>query len=240
MDRIIAVSGSVQERFIHSGANPGQIRTIENGIDLERFTPGASTLRRAELSIPESHRVIGVIGMFDPVKGHVFLLRAIKRLQESGVNDLTCLIAGEGRLEADLKDYAKAAGIEQNVRFLGYRRDIPDLLGLMDMVIMPSLRESFGIAALEAMAMKLPVVASRIGGLEEVVEHERTGLLVPPSDAAALAEAILRLAENPEMRRNMGEAGRHRVEEKFSIESTIRRTEALYLECLEGSPSPTA
>ena len=105
---------------------------------------------------------------------------------------------------------------------------------------MPSLRESFGIVALEAMAMKLPVIASRIGGLEEVVEHERTGLLVPPGDAAALAEAIRTLAENPEMRRNMGEAGRQRVAEKFSIESTIRRTEALYLECLEGSPSPAA
>jgi glycosyltransferase involved in cell wall biosynthesis len=240
MDRIIAVSGSVQERFIQSGANPRQIRTIENGIDLERFIPGTSTLRRSELSIPKSHRVIGIIGMFDPVKGHVYLLEAIRRLRDGGMTDIICLFAGEGRLEADLKEYAKAAGIEQNVRFLGYRRDIPDLLGLMDMVIMPSLRESFGIAALEAMAMKVPVVASRIGGLEEVVEHEKTGLLVAPGDAAALAEAIRTLAEKPEMRKNMGEAGRRRVEEKFSIESTIRRTEALYLECLEGSPSRTA
>jgi glycosyltransferase involved in cell wall biosynthesis len=236
MDRIIAVSGSVQERFIQSGANPGQIRTIENGIDVTRFNPGTSTLSRTDLSIPESHRVIGVIGMFDPVKGHVFLLRAIKRLQESGEKDLTCLIAGEGRLEAELKEYVSLAGLERQVRFLGYRRDVADLLALMDLVVMPSLRESFGIAALEAMAMKVPVVASRIGGLEEIVEHEKTGLLVPPGDAEALAEAIQGLVENPETRRSMGEAGRQRVEEEFSIESTIRRTEKLYLECLEGSP----
>jgi glycosyltransferase involved in cell wall biosynthesis len=238
MDRIIAVSGSVQERFIQGGANPGQIRLIENGIDAARFHPGESALSRAELSIPESHRVIGVIGMYDPVKGHVYLLEAIKRLRDRGVTDLSCLFAGEGRLEADLKDYAKAAGIEQNVRFLGYRRDIPDLLGLTDLVIMPSLRESFGIVALEAMAMKVPVVASRIGGLEEVVEHEKTGLLVPPGDAAALAAAILRLAENPEMRRNMGEAGRRRVEHYFGLDSTVRRVEELYVELLTGGIPP--
>jgi len=84
MDRIIAVSGSVQERFIQSGANPRQIRTIVNGIDAACFNPGTSALSRAGLSIPESHRVIGVIGMFDPVKGHVFLLKAIRQLRESG------------------------------------------------------------------------------------------------------------------------------------------------------------
>ena len=82
--------------------------------------------------------------------------------------------------------------------------------------------------------MKLPVVASRIGGLEEVVEHEKTGLLVPPGDAAALAEAILRLAENPEMRRNMGEAGRHRVEQCFGLDSTVRRIEDLYFDLLNS------
>jgi glycosyltransferase involved in cell wall biosynthesis len=233
MDRIIAVSGSVQERFIQSGANPRQIRTIVNGIDAACFNPGTSALSRAGLSIPESHRVIGVIGMFDPVKGHVFLLKAIRQLRESGVNDLTCLIAGEGRLEGDLRGYAKAVGIEQNVHFLGYRRDVPELLALMDIVVMPSLRESFGIVALEAMAMKVPVVASRIGGLEEIIENEKTGLLVPPGDAAALAEAIRTLADNPEMRRKMGEAGRQRVEQSFGLDSTVQRVEDLYMELLE-------
>jgi glycosyltransferase involved in cell wall biosynthesis len=238
MDRIIAVSGSVQVRFIQGGANPGQLRLIENGIDLERFTPGASTLSRAELSVPESHRVIGVIGMFDPVKGHVYLLKAIRQLRDRGVTDLSCLIVGEGRLEAELREYVNAAGMERNVLFLGYRRDIPDLLPLMDVVVMPSLRESFGIVALEAMAMKVPVIASRIGGLEEVVEHEKTGLLVPPGDAGALAEAIRGLADNPEMRRNMGEAGRRRVQQSFGLASTVQRIEDLYMELLESRMCP--
>jgi len=238
MDRVIAVSGSVRDRFLHSGTNPDQIRVIENGIDLARFTPGSSSISRAEVSIPEAQTVIGVIGMFDPVKGHVHLLEALRQLQARGVTGLCCLVAGEGRLEADLKEYARAAGIEPMVRFLGYRRDIPDLLGLMDMVVMPSLRESFGLVALEAMAMKVPVIASRIGGLEEVVEHEKTGLLVPPGDAAALAEAIRTLAEDPEMRRNMGEAGRHRVEQCFGLDSTVRRIEDLYLELLNSRMPP--
>lgn len=240
MNRIIAVSGSVRDRFLLSGVDPDQVRLIENGIDTTRFTPGFSSLSRAEFSIPEAHTVIGIIGMFDPVKGHVYLLKAIRQLREIGVRDLTCLVVGEGRLEAELRDYAKAAGIEQSVRFLGYRRDIPDLLARMDIVVMPSLKESFGIVAVEAMAMKVPVIASRIGGLEEVVEHERTGLLVPPGDAVALADAIRRLAENPGMRTAMGETGRRRVEDRFSIELTVRRTEDLYLELFEGSPRTDA
>ena len=235
MDRVIAVSGSVQERLIQGGMDPRQIRTIENGIDVERFSPGRSSLSRAGLSIPEAHRVIGVVGMFDPVKGHVFLLKAIKRLQKTGAGNLTCLLVGEGRLEAELKAYVNATGINGQVCFLGYRRDVADLMALMDVVVMPSLRESFGIVALEAMAMKVPVIASRIGGLEEIVEHEKTGLLVTPADADALAEAIRKLADNPEMSRRMGAAGRRKVEEKFSIESTIRRTEALYRECIESA-----
>lgn len=238
MNRVIAVSGSVRDRFIQSGADPKQIRTIENGIDVERFNPGRSTLSRAGLAIPEAHRVVGVIGMFDPVKGHVFLLQAIKRLKETGARNLTCLAVGEGRLEAKLKEVVNGAGIDGQVRFLGYRRDIPNLLALMDMVVMPSLRESFGIVALEAMAMKVPVIASRIGGLKEIVEHEKTGLLVPPGDSGALAEAIRKLADNPEMGRRMGEAGRRRVEEKFGIATTVRKTEGVYLEILSKGPYP--
>jgi len=236
MDRIIAVSGSVRDRFLHGGASPDQIRVIENGIDPARFEPGSSPLSRADFSVPEAHTVIGVIGMFDPVKGHVHLFEALRRLQARGLTELSCLVAGEGRLEADLKEYASAAGIEPMVRFLGYRRDIAGLLGLMDMVVMPSLRESFGLVALEAMAMEVPVIASRIGGLQEVVEHERTGVLVAPGDAVALADAIQRLTQDPGMRKKMGEAGRRRVENHFSILSTIRNTENLYLELLEESP----
>jgi glycosyltransferase involved in cell wall biosynthesis len=108
----------------------------------------------------------------------------------------------------------------------------------MDMVVMPSLRESFGLVALEAMAMNLPVIASRIGGLEEVVEHGRTGLLVAPGDAVVLADAIQRLTEDPGMRKEMGAAGRQRVESRFGLDSTIRRTEDLYLDLLNsGLPS---
>ncbi len=238
MDRIIAVSGSVRDRFLRSGADPDQVRLIENGIDLARFTPGSSSLSRATFSIPEAHAVIGVIGMFDPVKGHVTLLKAIRHLQDRGVTGLCCLFVGQGRLEADLKNYVKEAGIDSMVRFLSYRRDIPDLIGIMDMVVMPSLRESFGLVALEAMAMNLPVIASRIGGLEEVVEHGRTGLLVAPGDAVVLADAIQRLTEDPGMRKEMGAAGRQRVESRFGLDSTIRRTEDLYLDLLNsGLPS---
>jgi glycosyltransferase involved in cell wall biosynthesis len=232
MDRVIAVSGSVRDRLVQGGMKPSRTRTIKNGIDLERFVPGRSNLCRAGFSVPASHRVLGVIGMFDPVKGHIFLLQAIKRLQKTGKKNLTCLVVGSGRQEAELKEFVYKAGLNGQVRFLGYRRDISDLLGLMDMLVIPSLRESFGLVAIEAMAMKVPVIASRIGGLEEIVAHEKTGLLVTPSDPMALAEAIRKLADNPAIRRRMGEAGRRRVVDNFGIETTVRETEGLYFDIL--------
>ena len=231
LDRVIAVSGSVRDRFVQSGTDPDKIRMVENGIDVDRFDPGRSTLSRVGLFIPAAHRVIGVIGMFDPVKGHIFLLKALRQLQTGGAKNITCLVVGDGRLEGELKAYTNAAGINGLVRFLGYRRDIPDLLAIMDMVVMPSLRESFGIVALEAMAMKIPVIASRIG-VEEIVEHEKTGLLVPPGDTGELTGAIRMLADNPVMCSNMGKEARRRVEEKFGIETTVSKTEGVYLEIL--------
>jgi glycosyltransferase involved in cell wall biosynthesis len=235
IDQIIAVSASVHDRFVRFAVNSKQIRTIPNGIDSQRFQPGPSNVNRSDFGIPADHVVIGAIGMFDLVKGHIFLLKALKLLRDRGIEKLTCLIVGDGRLREHLKTYVQEAGLNQQVTFLGYRRDVADLLSLMDIFVMPSIRESFGIAALEAMAMKLPVIASEVGGLAEIVEHRKTGLLLPPGDPRSLADAMETLAKDQAMRAAMGDAGRKRVENRFSLRATVTSVETLYLECLGGS-----
>ena len=120
------------------------------------------------------------------------------------------------------------------MRFLGYRTDIADLLRLMDVVVLPSLQESFPRVPLEAMAMGVPVVATTVGGIPESVSDGETGILVPPGDGAAIRDALVRLVDDPALRKRMGETGRRRVREQFSIEANIARTEALYLEVLQA------
>jgi glycosyltransferase involved in cell wall biosynthesis len=123
---------------------------------------------------------------------------------------------------------AKAMQLSEDVIFTGIRQDVPNILGLLDVFVLPSLWEGLPIALLEAMAAGLPVVATAVGGTPEVVVEGETGFLVPPRDPEALAEAILRLLREPDLRRRMGEAGRKRVAEHFSVEQMVQKTEALY------------
>jgi glycosyltransferase involved in cell wall biosynthesis len=126
-------------------------------------------------------------------------------------------------------------GLAPWVVFAGMRRDIPSLLPLMDLFVLPSLYEGFGIAILEAMAAGRPVVATAVGGIPEVVVHGETGLLVPPGDPVALADALHELLAHPERARALGARGRERAREKFRIESIVRQHEALYEACLRQS-----
>jgi len=133
-----------------------------------------------------------------------------------------------------LRNYVKENGLNNEVRFLGYRDDIPELLRKIDIVAVPSKREAFGMVAIESMAARVPVVATRVGGLPELIDNDHTGLLVPPGDTESLCMAIRYLIENPGIRKRMGEKGRKKVEKYFKIEDKIRETERLYLEVLRS------
>jgi glycosyltransferase involved in cell wall biosynthesis len=167
------------------------------------------------------------IGRLIPIKGHLVLLRAVAQAR-ARVPGLTLDVAGRGPLEPALKEFVRELGLEDVVRFLGFVAPVQSAIEEAAAVVVPSLGEGFGMVALEAMERARPVIASAVGGLPEIVAHGETGLVVPPGDAPALAEAIAELAVNLEHAAEMGRAGRDRALSEFPPERCVERIEELY------------
>ena len=176
------------------------------------------------------------VGRLIPIKGHLVLLRALAQARAQ-VPDVTLAIAGRGPLAPALRAYARELGVEDAVRFLGFVSPVQAAIEDAAVVVVPSLGEGFGMVALEAMERARPVIASAVGGLPEIVADGETGLVVPPADAEALAEAIVSLAGDLARAAAMGEAGRERALAQFTPERGVERVEALYVRAL--LPAPT-
>lgn len=224
---IVAVSFSVRRHLIDRGIAPAErIVVIPNGVDLELFD-------RSRVPAPERRApdrpLLGILGRLHPQKGHAILLRSFAELLPH-FPSAELEIIGEGPLRVSLSEQARDLGIERHLRFAGSvpHHEIPARLLAWDIAVMPSLWEAFGIAAAEAMAMERPVVASRVEGLAAVVQDGTTGLLVAPGDARELAHAIERLLIDPHMQQRMGQAGRQRVAEAFSIADAADASRQLY------------
>lgn len=205
------------------------VTVVPYGVDVTRFQPQARNgVRAAEV-------VIGAVARLSPEKGLDVLLRAAAQLIERGVA-IRVVLAGDGPSRSQLERLATQLGIARHVDFRGEvaHERVPSVLAELDVFVMPSRAEGFGVAALEAQATELPVVASNVHGIPDVVEHERTGLLVPPDDAAALAQAIERLAADADLRASMGRAGRAFVEERYRWEENCAQMERLYRHLLDG------
>ncbi|MEA3407267.1 MAG: glycosyltransferase [Chloroflexota bacterium] len=230
-DAVVAVSKDVYQAEVQrSGIDPKKVTMIPNGVQLREFSnfdPAAAEKLRDAWSIQPETAIIGTVGRFVTPKGHIYLLDALASLRNQ-MPDIRALIIGDGPLRSSIETSVKALGLAEIVILTGTRHDIPELLSLLDLFVLPSLWEGLPIAILEAMAAGLPVVATRVGGVPEVVVDGETGLLVPPGDPDALAQAILRLLRDPDLRHRMGQAGRARVAEHFSVEQMVRKTEALY------------
>jgi glycosyltransferase involved in cell wall biosynthesis len=199
------------------------VTVVPYGVDVERFRPAARSGR------PESPVVVGSVGRLSPEKGLDVLLQAATRLSEAGTT-LRVVIAGGGPERQRLERLAAQLRIDQLVELRGEvgHNDVPTTLSELDIFAMPSRAEGFGVAAVEAAAAGLPVVASNVHGIPDVVEHERTGLLVQPNNVAALAEAIRRLAANPDLRGELGRRGRLLVENRYRWEQSTALMERLY------------
>ena len=165
----------------------------------------------------------------DEQKGHRHLIDAIAILASRRPN-LVTLLAGEGPLEQSLRAQCAALGLDDRVRFLGYRRDVAELFEAADVVVLPSLYEGLPLVAIEALAAGRPMVATEVDGTPEVVIHERTGLLVPPANPVALAAAIERLLDDPALAARLASDGRKFVHENFAVRRQIEQTAALYSE----------
>ena len=237
-DRAIAVSGStrdflVRERFVPAD----RVRLIWNGAPLDEFAPvgreRAQSVRR-ELQIPDDAPVVGAIGRLNTQKGHAYLLEAAPAILQAEPRAFF-LVAGDGDLMEPLRQQARALGIAERIRFAGHRTDVPDLLGAIDVLAIPSLYEGTPLALFEAMAAGKAIVSSAVDGCAEVLEEGVTALLVPPRDAPALAAAIGSLLADGERRRALSEAARS-ASRSYDIAACVARMQDLYDEVLaEGT-----
>ena len=226
VDAVIAISEGVRDALMRAGVERERIRVVPSGIDVARLVPApdAGDVLRREWGIgPEAVAVV-VLGALERRKGHAVLLAAAAQLGD----DLRYVFCGDGGERGTLEE--TAARLPGRVGFAGFRRDVATCLAAADVVAMPSLHEGLGVAALEAMAAARPVIASRVGGLGEVVVDGETGILVPPSDPPALAAGLTRLARDRDLRARYGAAGRARV---LAVYSGARMAEGT-LACYEG------
>jgi L-malate glycosyltransferase len=235
VDGVIAVSEAIATVLAEAGVERSRVRVIHVGIDSARFE-GHSADREAvrrEWGAAAGDVVLFTAAVLERRKGHEVLLRALVRLVCEGL-PVRWVIAGDGSLRADLEARVLAAGMRERVVFTGFSSDVPRLLAGADAFVLPSRQEGLGIAVMEAMAAGLPVVASRVGGLPEIVVEGETGLLVPAGDADALARALRRLAADRARMPLLGEQGRRRVLQRFSSTTMAAAVEAYYYELLRG------
>jgi len=215
-------------------ASPDKIRVIPMGIDTERFDPGkhrsGRQAVRAELGVRPDATVIGTVARFVPDKGLDTLLQAVGLLVKR-FPEVQCLLVGDGPLRDELRNLSRTLGLDRHVVFVGYRTDIPQLLSAMDLYMLPTRREGFGVAFAEAMSMEVPVIASRIRPLDEIIMDGRTGVLADVGDPNAFARAAEPLLADAELRRRMGQAGRRHVIERFEQALMCAAYERLFLEC---------
>lgn len=221
--QIIAVSQAVKEFIIKwQKIDADKISVILNGTVIQKYSnaSGGEGLKES-LGLNEDKIIVGAVGRLVKQKALHDLLHAAQQILSSR-SDIQLLIVGQGPLEHKLKDLAAALKIEDSVIFTGFKTDIPQLLGLMDIFAMPSLYEGLGVAVIEAMMAGKPVVATEVIGLTELVIDQETGILVPPSDPQALAKAISTLMDSQDLRENMGKRGQERAFKHFSIERMVK------------------
>jgi len=246
MDRLIAVSRAIMAKLETEGRAVVPIELIYNGVDLERYAyQEACCTLPEEYGFAEGTPLVGVVARLEPEKGHQTLLEAWPRVLER-VPDACLLVIGEGSLRRQLEAQAEELGLlgercsgdmcvgtrrarpGARVVFTGLRDDIPAVTAALDIAVLPSYREAQGLAILEAMALRRPVVATAVGGVPEMIEHERSGLLVQPHDAEALGDAIARLLTDHPLADTLARTGHDLALARFSLTAMVEAVAALY------------
>jgi glycosyltransferase involved in cell wall biosynthesis len=234
--KVVAVSEAVR-RSILENCNELTERTvtIPNGIDLQVIRSrhvDADSLRQA-LGIPTDAYVVGNVASLSPAKGHIYLLDALVQLRCWNPKVCALMVGRDAGSEAQLKARIRELDLQDNVILTGYRTDAIELMQTFDVFVIPSLFEGMPVALLEAMALGKPVVVTAVGGNIEVVRHSIEGMVVPPGDSEALAEAIKFLIKNPEIANSYGYHAQKRVEAEFTLERMVDRYLNVYHEVLE-------
>lgn len=227
VDGVVAISQKIADILIAGGVGKEKIRVIHSGIDPAPFREGHTS--RVNSHLP----VIGTMAVLEERKGQRFLLQAAALLKQRG-HRLEYRFAGAGSEREQLREIAVGLGLGEEVSFVGFVSDAPAFLSTIDIFVLPSLYEGLGVAVLEAMAAGKPVVATRVGGIPELVHDQVTGFLVPPKDPEALAGAISRLVSQEGLLQEMGSKARERIQRCFTVEQMAKKNEDYYYELLES------
>jgi len=238
-DRIVVDTECVKARGLQFKiASENHFRVIPMGVDTERFNPEKYREQRAairlELGLKPDAFLVGAIARFVQGKGLEYLLRALEIITDR-FQDTQCLLVGDGELRDELHRLAKSLGLDGRVVFAGYQRDTPRCLAAMDLFVLPTFREGFGVVFAEAMSMEVPVVGSRISPLTEIIVDGETGLLAEAGNVQAIAQATMSLVDDSDRCRKMGRAGRRHVVANFSQAQMCLAYERIFLECLSRS-----
>lgn len=233
VDMVVAISHGVETALLAGGVPSTRIRRIPSGIDTTRFLPDAPRRQqmRTVLGIEPHECMVLMVGALTERKGHGSLFSAAYLLQERNVR-LRYVICGEGSLRASLEAQVRTLGLQNVIRFTGFTSEVTDYLAAADIFVHVPLWEGLGVAVIEALAAGLPVVASRVGGIPELIDDQVTGLLVPPQDAAALALALERLVHHAQWATTLGTKGQTFVQAQFDVSVMAQANESLYNELL--------
>ena len=229
IDAYIAVSENIKKILADYGIPPKKIRVIPDACNIDFVKTGKPGKLRKEFSIPEENFIITTVANYSYRRGHQYLLLAAKKIKKE-MKNATFFIAGSGT--ETLKDFCKKQNISDFVILAGFRKDVPDILASSDCFVLPTLSEGMGGCLLEAMAAGVPVVATDVGGIPDIIKDGFNGFLVQPRNPDAIARAVIKIARDAELRRKFSEKGKKFVQ-NFSIENSAKKIIALYEEILK-------
>ncbi len=229
LDRWITLTRAMKEATVaHTVVPPDRIDVVPLGVDLKRFNPKHYNKQRSRklFGIPKDKVVAGLIGRFDRQKGHEVFLRALPRVAQK-IRGAHFVFVGEETKDEPgflqyLEEMVRTLKLTKRVQFLPFTQNVPELLAAFDLITMPSFSETYGYLALEAMAMGVPVVGTKAGGLPEIIQDNETGLLVPPRDHEALADAVISILANKGFARTLSRKALKRVKESFDFRKSVK------------------
>jgi len=230
--KIIAVSNSIKKDLIDMGINEKKIEVIYNGIDYKKYENPMNKEKFCKIyNLDPNYPIVSVIARLHPVKGHKYFLEAAKKILNTKPK-VQFLLVGDGPLRKQLMEYTDKLGLKKNVKFIGYYSPVKDVLNAIDILCLPSLMEGMGIVILESFYFSKPVVATSVGGIPEVIEDNKTGLVVSPQNPDEIANKILLLLDNPDLFNIIITNARERLKD-FSLDNMVKKTENLYLKLLK-------
>lgn len=224
---VIACTDEVKNTIELQGISGTKVISIANGVDLQRIDKAQIVDIRNDYAIPKESIVFALVGRLHEAKGHSDLLPVLQKLQQSNIK-FVCLFVGEGELEGKLKQDVQTLGLSEHIIFTGFRKDVIGILKALDFLVMPSRWEGLPISLLESMACKSPVLASRVGGIPDVIENGVDGLLFEQGNAEELESALSLLINDSELRSQLSKAGLQKIHNKYSAASVAKAYEALY------------